>query len=47
MKWKCLRCGDEDIPSENLMLHFRLFHTDDDALPETWPDGEPVYYEWD
>ena len=47
MKWKCLACGDEDIPGESLLNHMRLFHWGNDALPETWPDGGPVYYEWE
>lgn len=44
--WKCHLCEDE-IPDNKLMDHNRLFHSDLDIEVETWPDGEPVFYEWD
>jgi hypothetical protein len=43
--WKCKACGDEEIPAGKLLDHIRLFH--EDSIPESWPDGEPVFFEWD
>lgn len=38
----CFGC-QEEVPDNNIINHVRLFHVD--AMPEFWPDGEPVISE--
>lgn len=39
----CLRCGDKFTDLSHLMAHVKSMHPDD--YPDTWPDGEIVYFE--
>jgi hypothetical protein len=51
--WECTLCG-EQVPASEIvsMNHYRLMHPDKDLsirgqvqIPNTWPDGEVVYFE--